>query len=205
MAANYTIKANVVNIRQDTPKPEDVFLVDTNVWYWMTYTKASQTAIPYQIRDYPTYIGKALASKSQLRKCGLSLEELSHRIEKTEYDIFKRSQAQLIKPKEYRHNHPAERNNVVTEIQAAWGQVKSMARAIDVTIDTDSKDRALTRMASEPLDGYDLFILEAISQAGIVNVITDDGDYATVPGIQLFTANNNVIKTARNQGKLIGR
>lgn len=204
MAVNYAIRSNVVDIRKDSPKSEDVFMVDTNVWYWMTYSKASRTAWPYQISHYPAYIGKALASKSQLCKCGLSLEELSHRIEKTEYDIFARTQSKL-RPKEYRHNYPAERLNVVTEIQAAWGQVKSMAKAIDVTIDTNSTDRALTRMASEPLDGYDLFILEAISQAGIVNVITDDGDYVTVPGIQLFTANKNVIKTARNQGKLIGR
>jgi len=204
MAANYTIQANVVDIRHDTPKQEDVFLVDTNVWYWMTYTKASQTAIPYQIRNYPRYISRALSSNSQLRKCGLSLEELAHIIEGTERKIFQRTNPD-IKTKEYRHNHPAERNNVVTEIQAAWGQVKSMATAIEITIDTDSTDRALTRMASEPLDGYDLFILEAVSQAGIVNVITDDGDYTTVPGIQVFTANNNVIETARNQGKLIGR
>ncbi|MDD5757991.1 MAG: hypothetical protein PHI06_02795 [Desulfobulbaceae bacterium] len=204
MSVNYTVQANVIDIRHDTPKPEDVFLVDTNVWYWMTYTKASQTARPYQIRDYPSYIGRALSTRSQLCKCGLSLEELSHRIEKTEYDIFARTQS-TIRPKEYRHNFPAERLSVVTEIQAAWGQVKSMAKAVDVTIDMDSTDRALTRMASDPLDGYDLFILEALSQAGIVNVITDDGDYAIIPGIQLFTANNNVIESARKQGRLIGR
>ncbi len=204
MTVNYSIRANVIDIRKDSPKSVDVFLVDTNVWYWMTYSKASRTALPYQISYYPAYIGKALTSKSQLCQCGLSLEELSHRIEKTEYDIFARTQSTL-RPKEYRHNYPAERLNVVTEIQAAWGQVKSMAKTVDVTIDTASTERALTRMASEPLDGYDLFILEAISQAGIINVITDDGDYATIPGIQLFTANNNVIESARNQGKLIGR
>jgi len=203
MAVNYTIQANVVDIRHDKPKTEDVFLVDTNVWFWMTYTKASQTADKYQIQYYPSYISKALSSKSQLCKCGLSLEELSHRIEKTEYDFF--SYTRTLTPKEYRHNYPRERATVVQEVQAAWGQVNSMANSIDVVIDRDSTDRALTRMATDPLDGYDLFILEAISQAGIVNVITDDGDYAMVPGIQLFTANKNVIESARNQGRLIGR
>jgi len=28
-----------------------------------------------------------------------------------------------------------------------------------------------------------------MAQAGTVKVITDDGDYVTVPGIQVFTAN----------------
>jgi hypothetical protein len=44
-----------------------------------------------------------------------------------------------------------------------------------------------------------------MAQAGTVKVITDDGDYVTVPGIQVFTANYNVITAARNQGKLLTR
>jgi len=37
---------------------------------------------------------------------------------------------------------------------------------------------------------------------GVVQVITDDGDFTTVSGIQMFTANRNFITAARNQGKL---
>lgn len=54
-------------------------------------------------------------------------------------------------------------------------------------------------------DGYDLFILESMRSHGVVQVITDDGDFATVPGIQVFTANRNVIQAARAQGRLITR
>ena len=46
MAVNYNIQANVVDIRKDLPKSNDVFLVDTNVWYWITYTRASQSGQP---------------------------------------------------------------------------------------------------------------------------------------------------------------
>jgi predicted nucleic acid-binding protein len=80
-----------------------------------------------------------------------------------------------------------------------------MSKSLDLTVNADLTDKALQRMATESLDGYDLFLLEAMSEAGIQNIITDDGDYATVPGIQLFTANKNVIKTARHQGKLVRR
>ncbi|WP_446011256.1 type II toxin-antitoxin system VapC family toxin [Candidatus Electrothrix sp.] len=204
MAVNYTVQANVVDIRRDNPKQEDAFLVDTNVWYWLTYTKASNSAQPHQTRHYPAYIGKALSAKSQLHHCGLSLNELSHIIEGTERDIFRRS-SPATNTKKFRHNFPAERNNVVAEIQTAWEQVETMSKSLDLTVNADLTDKALQRMATESLDGYDLFLLEAMSEAGIQNIITDDGDYATVPGIQLFTANKNVIKTARNQGKLVRR
>ncbi|MBD2773542.1 hypothetical protein [Iningainema tapete] len=39
-------------------------------------------------------------------------------------------------------------------------------------------------------------------KAGIVKIITDDGDYVTVPGIKVFTANIGAIAAAGSQGKL---
>lgn len=206
MAVNYAVYADVVDIRYDTPRPDDVFLVDTNVWYWLTYTRASQVNNPprRQISDYPTYINKAISVKSKLLRCGLSLAELSHVIEKTEREIFIRSNGD-VKTKEYRHNYSSERTNVVTEIKTAWGQIETMSKMLSLNIDESVTNAAMLRLTTQLLDGYDLFILEAISNTGVVKVITDDGDYVTVPGMQVFTANQNVITAAQNRGKLITR
>lgn len=201
MTVNYTVQAEVVDIRFDQPKKDDIFLVDTNVWYWLTYTKASTSANYYQITDYPTYIAKALSVESLLLYCGLSLSELAHNIEQTEKQIF----SSTLRPKEYRHNYPIERANVVAEIQAAWGQVTSIAVSTDITVNEAITNACLNRFATQQLDGYDLLILEAMDKAGIVQVITDDGDYVTVPGIKVFTANQNMITAAGNQSKLLIR
>lgn len=201
MAVNYIVQAEVVDIRFDQPKKDDIFLVDTNIWYWLTYTKASTSANNYQIRDYPTYIAKTLSAQSLLLYCGLSLSELAHNIEQTEKQIF----SSTLRSKEYRHNYPTERANVVAEIQAAWSQVTSIAVSTDITVDEVITNACLNRFATQQLDGYDLLILEAMDKAGIVQVITDDGDYVTVPGIKVFTANQNVITAAGNQSKLLVR
>ena len=209
MAIKYRIQADIVDIQQDTPKPDDVFLVDTNVWYWLSYTRASQGDQPpksYKVNDYTSYISKALSAKSQLHRCGLSLAELAHLIEKTELEIFsKASGFDKNKKKEFRHNHPTERTHVVTEIQAAWGLVENMSQTVDIQINKHTTDTALSRLSTQILDGYDLFILESIMKAGIVKVITDDGDFATVPDILVFTSNPSVIQAARAQGKLVKR
>ena len=42
-------------------------------------------------------------------------------------------------------------------------------------------------------------------KAGIVKIITDDGDFSTVPNILVFTSNVNVIQAAKVQGKLLKR
>lgn len=209
MSVNYLIQAQIIDIKQDNPKQDDVFFIDTNVWYWFTYTRASLGDHPpknYQIDDYPSYIKKALSARSKLYSCGLSLAELAHLIEKTELEIFaKASVFDKNKKKEFRHNYPTERANVVAEIQAAWGLVETMTQTIDIQINKLTTDDALSRLSTQILDGYDLFILESIMKAGIVKIITDDGDFSTVPNILVFTSNANVIQAAKVQGKLLKR
>jgi predicted nucleic acid-binding protein len=201
MAINYNIQAEVIDIQSDLPKSDDIFLVDTNVWYWLTYTNASISAVPYQINSYSSYIAQAISNNSLLLYSGLSLSELAHNIEQTERQIF----SSTIKAKEYRHNYPTERANVVAEIETAWNQVTSIAVSADINIDEKITQNTLKRFSNQLLDGYDLMILEIMNKANIKQIITDDGDYVTVPNLQVFTANRNVITTARNQGKLIIR
>ena len=39
MAISPVINATIYDISRDNPKKEDIFMVDTNVWFWLTYTK----------------------------------------------------------------------------------------------------------------------------------------------------------------------
>ncbi len=209
MAINYTVLTDVIDIRTDIPQPTDEFLVDTNVWYWLVYTRASLGSNPprtRQLTNYPGYVNQALANGSRIRQCGLTLSELAHRIEQTEREIY--GQAIGVQPpptKEFRHNFPAQRSNVVSEVQAAWAQVTSMASSLDITLNDGMTTAAVLRFQTEALDGYDLFLLEAAAASGVAQVITDDGDFCGVPGLQMFTDNQSVLTAAQAQGKLIVR
>ncbi|WP_331831855.1 hypothetical protein VUG52_18525 [Pseudomonas sp. LH21] len=205
MAINLTVNASVVDISSDNPKPGDSFLIDTNVWYWMTYSRASQCgARPYQVSSYPTYTAKALQTNSKIFQSGFSIAELSHIIEKAEREIYNATNTP-VGTKEFRHNFPAERSNVCAEIDSACQQVLSLADPLESAVNNDLSNAALKRLTSNIVDGYDLFILESMTTQGITQVITDDGDFATVPGITVFTANRNVLAAAKSQGKLIVR
>jgi len=213
MAINYAVQADVVDITADKPKVDDVFLVDTNIWYWMTYTRASQSVRPpaqYQSTHYPSYANAALIAGAKLLQSVLSLAELTHLIEKAEFEVYAKANPATFRDpnrfdKNFRHSFAAERSQVVAEIQAAWGQVTSLADPLTAEIDAPTATAALMRLQTEKIDGYDLFILESMKKNNVVNVITDDGDFTTVPGIQVFTANKNVISAAKNQHKLLTR
>ena len=128
MSVRYSnIQADVIDIISDNPRQEDIFLVDTNVWYWQTYTKASILSKPwnqYQVQQYPSYLNKALAANSLLSYCGLSLMELVHSVERSEkkISIQQGNISTHLSLKEYRHNYPRARANIVSEIQLVCSQ-----------------------------------------------------------------------------------
>lgn len=204
---NYDVRADVIDIANDNPRKSDKIMVDTNIWYWMTYTNASMAENPprpYQTTRYDQYVNAALNVGAQLFYSGLSLAELSHLIEKVQREIYERTNGR-IGTKDFRHNHPNERTGVVAEVQSAYAQIGSLAAILPVTIDTQSTHAALERLKTEKVDGYDLSILETMKSNGVNQIITDDGDFATVLDIQVFTANHNVINAARMHSKFIRR
>jgi len=210
MSINLQINADVVDIRSDNPQPNDEFFVDTNAWYWFAYTRFKQGRNRpqyYQTTDYPNYILKGLKIGSNFLKTGLAYAELAHIIERYEHEIFEKSQKlspKSIRPKEFRHNYPVERPNVVRQIQQVWQQIDQFA-VKDILIDGNFIAQSDGYMTSCNLDGYDLFQTTIMFNTGITKIITDDGDFATVAGITLFTANPTVITAAQNVGKLIRR
>ncbi|WP_353932054.1 hypothetical protein WJM97_05580 [Okeanomitos corallinicola TIOX110] len=208
MAVNYIVKADVIDITVDSPQKGDIFLVDTNAWYWLTYPPASslanitQNQLNYRL-NYSNYVTDADSVGATLRCSGLSLAELSHIIEREEQKL---STYHSINKKEYRHNYPLERARVVSQVQNAWNQVQNTYGVlINLTLDQATLNAAFHRFSTQSLDGYDLFILESMRQESIDKIITDDGDFVTVPGIQVFTANPRAIAAARNHGKLVTR
>ncbi|KAB2858987.1 MAG: hypothetical protein F9K46_11280, partial [Anaerolineae bacterium] len=114
----FNIQAYIIDIRHDVPNIHDQFLVDTNVWYWLGYANARVTARPYQLTEYSSYLIAIRQGGAKLHKSALSFSELAHRIESTELEIFQRSAPQNAKVylKQFRHNYPVARQQVITEI-----------------------------------------------------------------------------------------
>lgn len=91
MPVQYRVRAQVVDLRSDTPRSTDKFYVDSNVWFWTTYSNVQYSPGPprtYQTKEYPQYLKQARHQKAELAWCGLSLSELAHVIENTEFKIY---------------------------------------------------------------------------------------------------------------------
>lgn len=136
MAVQYTIFAEVFDIRVDQPQAHDTFFVDTNVLYWLVYSRLGMGDAPplrYQTQYYPTFIRRIPRAIGRLLRSGLSFAELAHQIEVNEREIWLRTDAGTTHTaKEFRHNLPGERVNIVAKIEAAWNTAKRLAEPLDL-------------------------------------------------------------------------
>jgi len=197
-------RSSVVDITRLRPRSTDVFLVDTNVWYWLTYTRASTTARAYQVQHYPDFISRALTAKAILHYAPETIAELAHIIERCEYNLHVQTN-QLptsYRAKEFRQD-PALRPGVVSEIELACQQVMTFGRCLDAPRDGTWVQAALGELKKHEVDGYDAFVLAASRAAGVTNIVTDDSDFVTCSGLAVMTANRYTLTEARTLGKLL--
>ncbi|WP_120508463.1 PIN domain-containing protein [Rahnella bruchi] len=202
MAFSGTILSNVIDINNYIPKDKDNFFVDTNVWFWLTYSKGIPQGRSY-LHIYNQFINSALNNNSKLYHSGLTLAELAHIIEKSEREIHGKVINKTISTKDFRHLFSVQRLAAIKEVETSWLQVESLAEQIEINICENITDNCVTKMPSNSLDGYDLMIHESMLNSGILNIVTDDGDYTTVPGINVYTSNKNVLLAALQQKRLI--
>lgn len=204
------IRAQVVDIRSDFPTSEDAYLVDTNIWYWLGYQRASLSdngPNDQVVQHYTDYVKRVLDTGATLYWCGISLAELAHNIEKVEREIYNANlrDGQDLTTKQYRHDCPNQRRNVLGYIEEAWAIVTAMGRPLDICINAETTASALITLRGSGLDGYDSLLVEATRGNGIAGVLTHDGDYTTVSGLTVFTCNERAIREARDNGRLIAR
>jgi len=204
MITSENIKANVIDIRSDNPQKTDRFLVDSNVWFWIAYSKASLNCKNYQSTYYPQYLCEAIATEANTHYFSLNVAELAHTIEKSERELFKKSNGVEIEVKDFRHIE-LERKKVISEVRNAHYILNQAGVELPVDIPVGKDHDLINDIAEYLLDGYDALILEAMKAKGVYSILTDDSDYACVEDITVFTANRNVITAAKGAGKLIVR
>ena len=198
------VRAEVFDIRGLTPRAGDTFLVDTNVWVWLSYSKASIGQRRYQVQGYPPFIARTRSAGAKLIRCGLSLSELANTIEREEFRLYAAVAGVPDSPnarKDFRRV-AAERQKVCSEISTAWGQVESLSDFVEANIDAALTTSCLNRFAGQEIDPYDGFLVEAALKAGVPQVLSDDSDMCSVPGIRVFTCNGYAIGKAAAQKML---
>jgi len=186
----------IKDICEVEPQEGESYFVDTNVWFWMTYVSSKDMSIPnnpeeYQVRDYSNFIEKALGVRAKLYHCALTLAELTNIIENTEWKLYKQYNKDISR-KRFRSIRQ-ERKAVVKEVDIAWGAINSISKCLNVNLDSRFTMESHKIYTGSLLDSYDSFFAQFMNENGIQNIITDDSDFKTLSGKNIFTSNPRVL------------
>lgn len=193
--------ANVYDLRKiDVNKiPEHTkFAIDTNVLYWMHYSRCSTTG--YQIVNYPQFISDLMSRHASFVTTSCNISELLSLVERKEYEIYRASNV-VKNIKEFR-KIKSERINVQQELEIIMMQIESMYSIQDFNLDFSLLSKFVDDFTNNRCDTNDYSILTYLKDAGVNNVISDDGDFITYSGINVYTANENIINEAMNNSVL---
>ncbi len=181
-----SIDVNLIN-------KDEVFAIDTNVLLWTHYSKASNPSLnkhPYQVIDYPNFIAKLLANGNKLVTTVLNISELISIVEKNEFKIYKVSNScHGMKIKDYRKilserlTYQKEINNMLMEIKSSYND---RIEVIDIT--KEKLENFCNEIDKNICDVFDSMIIEYLKSISIINYISDDKDFLSIDGINLFTA-----------------
>lgn len=158
----------------------------------------------YQVNDYPSFISNI--NKSNLYSTVFNLAEISHIIEKIEYDIFLNSR-NLAKnnysKKKYRQD-ASQRQNVLSAIKTSWSLIQKLSENLGLgTSEIITPNDLIQSLSNGLIDSYDALILKLLDSKGMNKVITDDYDFATMPNLIIYTANNQIISEAQSKNLLL--
>ncbi len=204
-----TVKANVIDLPRHLPRSSDSLLLDTNVLHWMAYEPdvdaRSEIKLPYR-----SFIEAATECGASLWHSALSLAELTHVIEKTEFRVWWREQGNPL-PLDTRQGNremklframTEQRERVCSQIERAWKLVRSWSEPIDVPVDHNASTAMLQKLRAHTLDAYDALMLHAMRRSGVNQILTADSDFGDVAGLEVFTAHGYLIGCARSDGML---
>ncbi len=172
----------------------EVFALDTNVLYWIHYSQASDPnlkAQAYQVVDYSNFIEKLLENGNRLVTTVLNISELAHVVENSEYRLYNALNTPKVKKKEFRNlrnkrvDYQNEMKIIMLQLQETYGEQIQVIEIEEKVISNFIHD-----IDKNACDVFDYVIIKKLIEKGIINFISDDKDFVTIEGINLYTSSN---------------
>ena len=213
------VRARVVNISSPTATVPERLVLDTNVLHWVFYDnlEALEAAhdggriLSAHQRTYKPWLKPALPDQRvKLFTSLVSIMELVNTTEVAELQLRWMSDPQRRNVGwDERRGKKQARRELFDELadmrHAALTYVKATRKVVEVLPMSDvsaSFRRGCEVWRSSSTDLGDAMLVAAAQQLNLTALLTDDADLATVEGLTVYTANPQLIQTARQAGRL---
>lgn len=182
------------NIETCNMPQNEKILIDTNIWYWMTYPNASQERgfNEEKVNQYVDFINK-VKDTNKLYVSVINYSELINIVERNEYNLYKKvNSLSNLSRKNFRRLE-TEKERVQRMIFNMLEQIKKTCSADFIQIlDYIEIEKLKQEMISTYLDANDAINLLLARENEILNVLSDDTDFKDASHINLYTYKDNI-------------
>ncbi len=170
---------------------EQIFALDTNILYWIHYSKASAPnlrARAYQVSEYSNFIEKLLENGNRLVTTVLNISELAHVVENSEFRLYNALNGIKLKKKEFRnlsekrHDYQNEMKTIMLQLRETYKEQIQV-----IKIDEEIISEFVNQIGENSCDIFDYVIIERLKEKKITNFVSDDKDFIKIDGINLYT------------------
>lgn len=191
--------SNLIDVTHvDFNKCDDntVIAVDTNILLFVFYQRISYTD-NQRFQVYQNIFEKIAKNldKIKLVTSAVNINEAFNVIEKTEYDIYKKTITdENFSIKDYRRL-PDHRTKLKKEFKSFWKQVCTYMNVCDYTITKSFLKQFSNNVENYRYDCLDAALVDFCQNENITKIITDDSDYFGYKnGIDILTANPSMAR-----------
>lgn len=181
---------------------DEPYYLDTNIWYWLTYPRVTfrNDVQLKKATDYTSFISSLQTKDVELCSTIFTYSELINIVERNEFNLVKR---QYHSKKHFRKDLTKRKDTleIIANVLEQVDEFSTPDKVVQI-LDYIKAETLIQGLNSTLLDGNDLIVGMLTKENEIVNIISDDSDFGTLGGINLFTLNAEVIKAAREQGRL---
>lgn len=124
-----------------------------------------------------------------------NITELINIVEKHEYDIFCAAHPEAKYTKKDFRRIPEEREKLKLILKTTLSNVNNICQIVDFNFTKDILNNCINTLDQHRCDVFDFAILSYYKENGHLNIITDDNDFASVDGINLYTANETSLSS----------
>ena len=171
------------------------FFIDTNVLYWYSYSKYElfNDPVKRQAQPYLDFLESLIENDNLIFTSIYNLSELLHIIEKHEFEIFQETNTgKRLNIKDFRKI--TSREGVKSELLTALENTKDLCSIMEYPFYLSDLEEFINTSDTHRCDNYDYIIIKNCIEQGKLNVISDDSDFVSMPGINLYTANRKALR-----------
>lgn len=173
-----------------------VFCLDTNVLYWYCYPRYNDNLHPQRVSEigvYYEFVDRLVRNGNPIITSIYNVSEFLNVIEKHECEIYQKLHDDIVVSVKDLRNIKQEREKLKRLMAVSTNNVFETCEIIEFEMKKSVIDKFVDNLHSHKCDVFDYVTLDYYKEHNKLNIVTDDADFMSVDGINIFTSNEQML------------